>query len=282
MRIQTVTLGVLALFAFAPLAQAEQGVPMLTSVDVQVGQVRVTETSSVGRGGDDADKEEDDAVSTTDDGTRGDGEGERERNENVEREQAETPTLYGESDDVDDAFDHVQFRMEEKELKRNEDEDPTIGAEVMMEVRAAKNVRTEEEFKTFVRTKAREDESLKQVEVADGVVNVEYDEPAEFLGFINTKITTRVSVNKEGDVAVAYPWYHIFMKKHAARESIQSDIARALATQNKMEKEGMASTTVTASTTQATIAAGLGIPNIFEIIANSLRSARIAGEATME
>ena len=123
---------------------------------------------------------------------------------------------------------------------------------------------------------------MKQVEVVDGAVNVVYDEPAELFGFLNTTIPTHVSVNAKGDVQVTYPWYHIFMKKHAARESIQSDIARALAAESKATREGMASTTASASTTQATIAAGLGIPNIFEIIANSLKGARVTGEASMQ
>lgn len=299
--LKTIAFSTLALLAIAPLAQAQ--VSASVTGDTGAGGVQVTSVKTGGysvtvKGEDDEAGGEREREGSDDgkmeDGTRGANievkatlEGEGRGGAEGEKEQART-TLREREDD--EALKHVQLRLEAKDLlstdEGNNGEGTTTAIEgtssERMMMREAKDVHTEAELKNFVRAHAKEDEALKQVEVADGTVNVVYEEPAELFGFINTKLSAHVAVDKEGNVQVTYPWYHIFMKKHAARESIQSDIARALAAQNKMEKEGMASTTASAATTQATIAAGLGIPNIFEIIANSLKSARVTGEAQMQ
>ena len=156
----------------------------------------------------------------------------------------------------------------------------TSSATVQLE---AKDVHSTADLKHFIAAKARGDAHLKQVELKDGKVEVQYEEPAEWFGFINTTVPTNVSVDAKGDVQVTYPWYHIFMKKTVSRASIQSDIARALAAEKKAAGEGVATSSMSATTSmQATIATGLGIPNIFEIIANSLRGAYVKGEAAIQ
>ena len=299
-KLKTIAFSTLALLAFAPLAQAQ--ISASVTGDTSAGSVQVTSVTTDGysmtvKGEDDAaggerDREGSDAGKTEDD-TRGSkveakATLEREERGTMEREEEQTRTTSRERED-DEALKHIQLRLEAKDLLSSEgdnrEEMTTVNkgtsSERMM-VREVRDVHSEADLKQFVRTKVKEDESIKQVEVNNGKVEVQYEEPAELFGFINMTLAAHVAVDQAGNVQVTYPWYHIFMKKHATRESIQSDIARALAAQNKMEKEGMASTTVSASTTQATITAGLGIPNIFEIITNSLRSARIAGEATMQ
>jgi len=144
-----------------------------------------------------------------------------------------------------------------------------------IDVDEADGVETAEDFRAFVKMKSKKDERLKSVEVKNGKVEVEYEEPAKLFGFVGTKINARASVDKEGNTAVSYPWYHIFMKKHVSHASLQSAIARAIAGERKGEKEGIASTTM-----QTTISTALGIPNIFEIIADTLKRTSEEAETT--
>lgn len=291
-KLKTITFGILALFAFAPLAQAQVSSGLAITGDVQVAPVKAGVYSVTVKTDDERDDSDDERSDDEkmEDGTRGEKLEVKEVSESSEREEEKerTSTTSFRDDDDDQAFMHINLRMEEKDLLSTENDDAesttTVSASTSLRVmiRDVEDVHSEADLKSFVRTKAKEDKSIKQVQVVDGAVNVVYDEPAELFGFINTTVATHVTVDAKGGVQVTYPWYHIFMKKHAARESIQSNIARALAAERKFTKEGMASTTASASTTQATIALGLGIPNIFEIIANSLKGARVTGEASMQ
>lgn len=293
--LKTIAFGTLTVLAFAPFAHAQVSASV-TGVQIATPPsdgYSVTVKGENGAAGGEREREEGDD-GKTEDGARGakvevKAALEREERGTAEQEKEQSRTTSRERED-DEALKHIQLRLEEQDLlsadEDGSDEGTTTETEgtssERMMVREVRDVHSEADLKQFVRTKVKEDESIKQVEVNNGKVEVQYEEPAELFGFINMTLAAHVAVDQAGNVQVTYPWYHIFMKKHATRESIQSDIARALAAQNKMEKEGMASTTVSASTTQATITAGLGIPNIFEIITNSLRSARIAGEATMQ
>jgi hypothetical protein len=142
------------------------------------------------------------------------------------------------------------------------------------EVDTAAKVKSEHDLEDFMHHKAKADMHLKGVEVKDGKVEVKYAQPAKFFGFMKTTINARASVDAKDTVEVKYPWYHIFMKKHVSQASMQSNIARAVAAERKGMMEGMATTTM-----QAEIEAGMGIPNLFEIIANELQSARVKAEA---
>lgn len=142
------------------------------------------------------------------------------------------------------------------------------------EIDTAAKVMSEHDLEDFMHHKAKADEHLKGVEVKDGKLEVKYAQPAKFLGFMNTTMNARVSVDAEDNIVVKYPWYHIFMKKHVSKASMQSNIARAVAAERKAVKEGMATTTI-----QAEITAAMGIPNLFEIIADELQSARVKAEA---
>jgi hypothetical protein len=161
------------------------------------------------------------------------------------------------------ANEHAMEALEKAEMHIDTDGDDDSTSLV---IDSAAKVKTEDDFKGFVRHHAKSDEKLKSVDVKDGKVEVEYEEGAKWFGFIGTTIPAHVSANASGTVAVSYPWYHIFMKKEHSSASLESDVARAIAAERKGEKEGIASTTM-----QATISSAIGIPNLFEIIANTLR-----------
>lgn len=130
-------------------------------------------------------------------------------------------------------------------------------------------------FESVVKYKAKEDKRLKSVDVKDGKVEVRYEKQAKIFGLLATSLDVRVSADKEGNVTVRYPWYHIFMKKQESSASLQSKIARALAAERKALKEGVASTTI-----QAEVSAAFSIPDIFTIIADALKNSE--GAATVK
>jgi hypothetical protein len=148
-------------------------------------------------------------------------------------------------------------------------EDVAVGASIDMH----EKVHSANEFELFVHHKAKTDEHLKSVDVKDGKVDIEYEAPAKLFGFMNTALNTRVSADTSGNVTVTYPWYHIFMKKTHSKASLQSEIARAIAAERKGEKEGIASTTM-----QAMITTAMGIPNLFDIIADTLKDVLVKSE----
>ncbi len=154
------------------------------------------------------------------------------------------------------ALERVELR-----LRLNEEKEMASGTPV----RARGEVRTQADLEEFIRGKARADANLRGVEVKEGLVEVEYAQPAKFFGLFRTNVSARVRVAPDDTVEVAYPWYHIFMKKEVSKESMRANIARALAAERKALSEGMSTTTA-----QATIAAGLGIPDIFDIIVDAL------------
>lgn len=166
------------------------------------------------------------------------------------------------------ALEKVQLHMD----LRNGVHDEHDADEPEMDMAA--KVRTAHDFEDFVHHKAKSDEHLKNVEIKDGKIKVEYEEDAKIFGFIGTKINARATVDNKDNVEVSYPWYHIFMKKHVSKASLQSNIARAIAAERKAVKEGMSTTTI-----EAKIEASLGIPNLFEIIANTLKEASVKAEA---
>jgi hypothetical protein len=145
------------------------------------------------------------------------------------------------------------------------------------EMDMAAKVRTDHDFEDFVHHKAKSDKHLKGVNVKDGKIEVTYAAPAKLFGFMKTTINARASVDAKDTVEVEYPWYHIFMKKQVSKASLQSNIARAVAAERKAVKEGMATTTI-----EAKIEASLGIPNLFEIIANTLKEASLKAETEVK
>ncbi len=145
------------------------------------------------------------------------------------------------------------------------------------DIDVASDVHSELDFKHFVARKAKADAHIKSVDVKDGKVEVRYKESGKWFGFISADIEAKVSADVKGDVEVAYPWYHIFMKANHSSASLQSEIARAVAAERKGEKEGVSSTTL-----RAEISAAFGVPNLFEIIANTLKKTSASANTTTE
>jgi hypothetical protein len=179
---------------------------------------------------------------------------------------------------MEEADDHALGIFEKMELRIDlEDGDQDEHGAGVSEIEDADEVRSEHDFEDFVHHKSKSDAHIKKVEVKDGKIKVEYEQGAKLFGFIGTTINARATVDGKDNVEVSYPWYHIFMKKHVSKASLQSNIARAVAAERKAVKEGMATTTI-----EAQIEASLGIPNLFEIIANALKEASVSAEVEVK
>lgn len=139
----------------------------------------------------------------------------------------------------------------------------------------AADVHSESDFKHFVAHKAKADAHIKSVDVMDGTVDVEYEESGKWFGILSGKVEAHASADVKGNVEVKYPWYHIFMNGTHSSASLQSEIARAIAAEKKGVKEGMSSTTM-----RTEISAAFGVPNLFEIIANTLKKSSASATAT--
>ncbi len=140
-------------------------------------------------------------------------------------------------------------------------------------INEASEVHSELDFKHFVAHKAKADAHIKSVDVKDGMVEVGYEESGKWFGFIPGDVEAKASADVKGNIDVAYPWYHIFMNGTHSSASLQSEFARAIAAEKKGEKEGVSSTTM-----RAEISTAFGVPNLFEIIANTFH--KVSGSAT--
>ena len=151
------------------------------------------------------------------------------------------------------------------------------------EVDSARKVRSETDFKGFVKHHAKADANLKSVDVKDGKVEVEYDEDAKLFGFIPAAVTAYVNADATGNVEVSYPWYHIFMSKAHSSDELRANIESALSAKIASHKNGVVGTS---TGTTATAKATLSVSDLFELIVTSLGkasvSASVSGKANID
>lgn len=275
------------LFALAPLAHAQISLKGEGSAEVKVGevvqgQVKAGTNTTISpekavlvEGGMNASSHKmmEDGTETMEqkDGHDGEWRGENEDSEDHEAKDGHDMGAMHAEHSLD-TLEKAMFRID---LDDAEDGDEEEAATVAVD--SVTKVHSSHDFEHFVAHKAKDDKHLKKVEVANGTMQVTYAEPAKLFGFMKTTINARASVDAKDNVEVEYPWYHIFMKKHVSKASLQSSIARAVAAERKGIKEGMATTTI-----EAKIEASLGIPNLFEIIANALKEASVKAEAEVK
>lgn len=269
-QLKHVSLAITLLFALAPHAHAAISVTGTGGVDVDDMHVEVKTTGT----GDVRTQSEMKMEMHEEDGGRIEIETDSEMHMMVNGEKMGGRGATGTMRAMEEADEHALEVFEKMELHMDLDDgvEDDHGADAP-EMDDADKVRSEHDFEDFVHHKAQSDEHLKEVEVKDGKVKVKYAEPAKLFGFMKTTINARASVDAKDNVEVEYPWYHIFMKKHVSKASLQSNIARAIAAERKAVKEGMATTTI-----EAKIEASLGIPNLFEIIANTLKNSSVKAE----
>lgn len=256
---------VLALVAVTSFAQAQVNVGVTTSVSAG-GVVNTV-----------ADKQMDDGIDEKkSEGSEGKASIEIEVKDNDEDDDKNED----EDTDEDDLLDEVTLDMDEDDFEVESGAGSTIDSEAMLEMQDADDVHSEADLKLFIRAQANEDKNIKEVQVASGTVKIVYDEPVEFFGVINMTVPTEVSVDAQGNITVEYPWYHIFMKKHFTRSSIQADIASSIA-QESTTPVALTATSSTAVNSRVTALAKVDVAEMLEILIKSLKKVRLAGEASI-
>lgn len=91
-------------------------------------------------------------------------------------------------------------------------------------IESATEVHSDVDLKHFVSGKAKKDERIKNVDVKDGTVEVDYDVPAKLFGFINFSVSTHASADAKGNVHVAYPWYMFLMSTTESSTEIETGV----------------------------------------------------------
>ena len=185
----------------------------------------------------------------------------------MEQKDGHSGELRGENEDELDVLNKGEFKID---LDNEDMKDEGKG-----DIDVADDVHSEIDFKHFVAHKAKSDAHIKSVEVSGGKVEVEYEESGKWFGFMSGNVNAHASADVYGDVVVSYPWYHIFMNGTHSSASLQSEIARAIAAEKKADKAGVSSTTI-----RADIKAAFGVPDLFEIIANTLKKTSASATAS--
>ena len=141
--------------------------------------------------------------------------------------EADGNTLHVKSGDVEVDLENSSFQIDLSDFG-NMKEDVEMNNGTNLDIHDAREVHTSQDFKTYVANAAKVDVNLKGVEVKNGAVSLDYQEPAAWFGFIDSSLNAHVSADASGNVEVSYPWYHIFMKKHVAKDTIKSEVAAAV------------------------------------------------------
>lgn len=105
-------------------------------------------------------------------------------------------------------------------------------------------VRSSTDLNVYVRGLAKNDKNVEKVSATKSEVSIWYKQPAKFLGFIDSHITSEARVDAEGEVEVSYPWYSFFFSSDTkASASVESDIearVRGIVASSKSEASATA------------------------------------------
>lgn len=88
-----------------------------------------------------------------------------------------------------------------------------------------------DDINSYVSDVISNDENVKELNLSSEAVDLNYEMPASLFGIIPMSIPTRITVSKDKDVAVSYPWYSFLMAKNkkavqdAVMESVGSSIS---------------------------------------------------------
>jgi hypothetical protein len=116
-------------------------------------------------------------------------------------------------------------------------------------------VMTDADLRGFAATEVRNDNNLNGIKIASDKIEVDYKQPARFLGIIPMMVSVGVDVNSDGSVSVDYPWYSFLALTNKAdlEASIESEV-KAFLEDYGVSSASSASLAANASTTASTTA----------------------------
>lgn len=120
-----------------------------------------------------------------------------------------TTTKSDETSDSADASVGSQIRMTARELR---DWDTEKKSEFLTGLKTVIEVKTDKDLEDFAQGALLKDENVDSVSVDNDNVKIVYNQPAKFLGFISTTISTDITASSKDDIKVKMPWYRFLFK----------------------------------------------------------------------
>ena len=96
------------------------------------------------------------------------------------------------------------------------------GTFVSLEGNSVLLIKSDDDLDTYTKLVVEERPVVKNIEVEDDGVEVEYEQPARFLAVFSSSLKAKVMVKKDGSVKVKLPWYSFLFTKDASE--VEADI----------------------------------------------------------
>jgi hypothetical protein len=91
-------------------------------------------------------------------------------------------------------------------------------------VKAAVEVRTEQELEHFAQGVLLRDENVEELSFNYEKIKVSYDMPAKFFSIIDRSIPVNAEVDTMGRVKVRYPWFSFLYKKLVSAADLEAEL----------------------------------------------------------
>lgn len=96
-------------------------------------------------------------------------------------------------------------------------------------------VRSYAGLESYAATSIRDDRNLEAVASSEERMEIGYKKPARFLGFIPARMHVNVTIDSEGTVSVAYPWYAFLMASGESRTELEARLTADIRDLNDLQ-----------------------------------------------
>lgn len=185
----------------------------------------------------------------------------------VEHEDAESET---ESRPRTISREHVRQTLQKTEVhqKNNQSSVFTPIASTTPVVDTSANVTTVQDFNSFVAYVLAHDTRLSSVDIQDGSISLNYQEPAKFIWLVDSSVVAHISSNASGTVRVTYPWSHVFKSTDYSAGSLAYTLQSVI--DSERQRRIYEQTKVGATSTNIVF----NVSELFELITRTLKKGK--------
>lgn len=128
--------------------------------------------------------------------------------------------------------------------------DPKQKEEFLLQLKERVELTSGQDLENFARGVLLNDKNMKSATISEEEVEVEYKQPAKFLGMFPATINSNILVSGDTKVKVKFPWYKIFfyIPEEISEASIETDVQASLEGQvgieNAIQKQAQVFQTV--------------------------------------
>lgn len=110
------------------------------------------------------------------------------------------------------------------------DWDAQTKQEFLLQLKERVEVTSGQDLENFARGVLLKDENMESAVVNEESIEIEYRQPAKFLGIFPAKIKANVTVGNDAQVKVKFPWYRVFysVPKELVESSIEASVKESL------------------------------------------------------